>query len=342
MHRWQPVPVSLWRLLPGTAVAARMAFVEPGGYKRLLVVVKQTAYSMYRQMKAQGSAPLALQWQSLAARDRSHRACVKELGALLRKTGCATTFVNRQELHHNHLEGVDLVIAVGGDGTALSASHFLRDDVALLAINSDPEAPSEIGEEDRTNPAPTPDMRRSTGALCACNRYNMHQVVPEVLVKAREPKTRSRLRVHVKAAYNDTLLPPALNDVLVAHPSPAAVSRLYISGECQGKRFDMNSWNSGVWLCTATGSTAAMSSAGGVAMDPLSRDMQWRIREQLDSSAPQAPCSGIVEPGGQIFIRWNSQVGGVYVDGHYVHHSLELGDEVTVSADARPLYVFHP
>ncbi len=35
-------------------------------------------------------------------------------------------------------QDVDLVVSVGGDGTALSASHYLSASVPLLGVNSDP------------------------------------------------------------------------------------------------------------------------------------------------------------------------------------------------------------
>ena len=42
--------------------------------------------------------------------------------------------MNRVELDRQHLADVDLVIAVGGDGTCLSAAHFL-DHVSCLTLS---------------------------------------------------------------------------------------------------------------------------------------------------------------------------------------------------------------
>lgn len=36
-----------------------------------------------------------------------------------------------------------------------------------------------------------------------------------------------------------------------------------------------------MWICTATGSSAAMHSAGGDPMDPYSTQLQYKIREPL-------------------------------------------------------------
>jgi NAD+ kinase len=47
--------------------------------------------------------------------------------------------VNRVELDRQHLADVDLMVAVGGDGTVLSAAHFLdHGTIPLLGVNSDP------------------------------------------------------------------------------------------------------------------------------------------------------------------------------------------------------------
>jgi NAD+ kinase len=48
------------------------------------------------------------------------------------------------ELDRQHLADVDLVVAVGGDGTVLSSAHFLdHGTIPLLGINSDPMQSSE-------------------------------------------------------------------------------------------------------------------------------------------------------------------------------------------------------
>lgn len=51
-------------------------------------------------------------------------------------------------VQRNHLcqpiRDVDLVVAVGGDGTLLRASHFLDDSVPILGVNSDPTCTKEV------------------------------------------------------------------------------------------------------------------------------------------------------------------------------------------------------
>lgn len=108
-------------------------------FRRLLVVIKQTAYEEYSQLRLRGQAPKALRWKRLESRYKTHQQCVTDLVDILKRNNLQFSCVNRVELDRQHLADVDLVIAVGGDGTCLSAAHFLdHGTIPLLGINSDP------------------------------------------------------------------------------------------------------------------------------------------------------------------------------------------------------------
>eukprot|EP00615_Pteridomonas_danica_P019899 CAMPEP_0114399954 /NCGR_PEP_ID=MMETSP0102-20121206/16022_1 /TAXON_ID=38822 ORGANISM="Pteridomonas danica, Strain PT" /NCGR_SAMPLE_ID=MMETSP0102 /ASSEMBLY_ACC=CAM_ASM_000212 /LENGTH=318 /DNA_ID=CAMNT_0001562065 /DNA_START=25 /DNA_END=978 /DNA_ORIENTATION=- len=310
-------------------------------YQRVLVVVKQTSYQMYQQLKARGQAPLAVRWEHLKERDTVHQRCVQDVLRLLHSNACTTHVVGREELHHHHIGDHDLMVTVGGDGTALSSSHFLRGTIPLLAINSDPDLPSDKTSKKQTG--------HSVGALCACSSLDMSTFIPEVLFKDALPRPRSRILVTISSTYHQTTLPPALNDVLLAHPSPAAMSRFEVSGrpgkvpsgsnvqetDVVGEKFKMSSRSSGMWISTATGSTGAMAAAGGTRMPHDSGSMQWRIRDESPRSmtAPDTPLitSGFVDKADTLEVKWDSLEGVAYVDGHYVKFDLELGDHVQLS-----------
>ncbi len=105
---------------------------------------------------------------------------------------------------------MDLVVSVGGDGTALSASHYLSASVPLLGVNSDPC--DDIDNSASINPSLRTDSfvfvctycdvlyngnigitifllfqsenmtdeRRSYGALCMCNSTTLDEALPKV------------------------------------------------------------------------------------------------------------------------------------------------------------------
>jgi NAD kinase len=197
-------------------------------FRNVLVVVKQTPYEQYLQLKAQGKAPVALRWERLKNRYDSHRTCVEKTLNVLKYLGVTYSVIGREELHRGSLLGQELLIAVGGDGTVLNTSQFLDDTIPLVGINSDPTKANEIGV---TN---VKDERRSKGALCATTAHNVEDDLPKIIFGELSPGVRHRLHCLVRSSYTETRLPPALNDLLVAHPNPASVSRLRLT-VCNGK-----------------------------------------------------------------------------------------------------------
>jgi NAD+ kinase len=234
--------------------------------------------------------------------------------------------IGREELHRGVIQEKDLIIAIGGDGTVLNAASFLDDSIPILGVNSDPTKPEEEGV------LKARDERRSRGALCAATATNVDKVLPMIMYGEISPGLRTRIQCLVRSTHTETRLPPALNDILVAHPIPAAVSRLKLS-LCRGsvapsfkssvkyeELFSFNVWSSGIWISTATGSTAALYSAGGEVMDLKSSNLQYMVREHLveqGSTYQKKGGYGLVRPNELAVLRWNSQTGTIYVDGSH-------------------------
>ena len=63
---------------------------------------------------------------------------VDRITTLLRDMGVtSTTSVMRSEITREHVRDADLVVALGGDGTTLIASHLIEDDTPLLGETID-------------------------------------------------------------------------------------------------------------------------------------------------------------------------------------------------------------
>jgi NAD+ kinase len=88
---------------------------------------------------------------------------------------------------------------------------------------------------------------------------------------------RQRLSAQIARAAGslESIQTPALNDFLFAAASPAATTRYRVGfqGRIESHR------SSGIWIATATGSTAAISAAGGVPMDASDQHLQFLVRE---------------------------------------------------------------
>ena len=370
-------------------------------FHRLLVVIKQTAFEEYSQLKLRGQAPKALRWKRLESRYNAHKRCVNDLLGLLREHKIEFSCVNRVELDRQHLSDVDLVVAVGGDGTVLSTAHFLdHGTIPLLGINSDPISRKDLSVE---NLKKKTDERRSHGALCMCTARSMYTEVPKVLHGESKLSVRTRVKCVVKSTFSETRIVPVLNDILITNPCPAAVSRFrmgwlqpdhhhdqndnnssknglrsffeplvnaqsseqhngeYLSNlrsqipssnvygtvtRFSGIPYDVvnsiNVWSSGLWVPTATGSSAAIHSAGApIISDHSSPDLQYLIREHMtDVASMHNLDKGMLSNGEQLHIRWNSQKGKIFVDGSHLNHNLELGDEILINNTAPTLSLF--
>lgn len=286
------------------------------------------------------------------ARWMTHARSCAAVREVLRGRGIEHASVAREALTSAHVDAVDLVIALGGDGTTLAAARAVgaTSDAAILGVNTDPATKEDLARMYLT--ATRVDERRSTGHLCAANRFDAVEVVEAALDGRARPTRLARIRTKV----NGETLEYALNDVLIAHSSPAAVSRYSVrlpsetwrrdgregarGGADEPRFFHVRS--SGIRTCTASGSTAAMYSAGGEIMPLSSTKMQYMDREPIyyDHAPTPSAGHGYYERDETLRLRWNSLVGTVYIDGDHVKHDISLGDDIEMSTDAPEVNLF--
>ncbi|CAN8233873.1 unnamed protein product [Cochlearia groenlandica] len=274
--------------------------------------------------------------QYLESRSKVHMNAIKFCQEILSKKPVEWKPISRNDFSHP-IHDVDMVITVGGDGTLLHASHFIDDSVPVLGVNSDPTQAQEVEQlRDQF------DASRSTGHLCAATVENFEQVLDDILFGRVAPSKVSRISLKLNS---EPLLSHALNDVLISHPCPAAVSRFSFKiknkdGETSTKT--VNCRSSGLRVCTATGSTAAMLSAGGFVMPMLSHDLQFMVREPISPGSSITQMHSDFRPDQTMDVNWYSDHGTIYIDGCQVRYNVQLGDTIEVSSHAPVLKVFLP
>lgn len=210
------------------------------------------------------------------------------------------------------LAGARLVISVGGDGTLLAASHWVTG-ASLLGVNSAP--------------------RSSVGQLTLARRATLPRILGRIASGTLLPHPVARMEVVLEGH----LLPPSLNDVLIAHEEPAATSRyrLRLNRRAEDQR------SSGLWVATAVGSTAGIRSAGGQPMPLDARRLQFRARELY--RAPGYGTSleaGFVEPGEKLVVESAMAPGWLFIDGARMAVRFPFGAQAIFRVAEQPLRLF--
>ncbi|KAJ7546021.1 hypothetical protein O6H91_08G020400 [Diphasiastrum complanatum] len=210
---------------------------------------------------------------NLLDRHKVHEHSVRRCKDILTQRGLIWDCLLRDELK-TQIHNADLIVTVGGDGTLLQASHYVDSSIPILGLNSDPTWKDEVEVQIEQF-----DATRSRGFLCLATAENFGEVLDEILEDKRHSMELKRISV---SSNGSQILPPALNDVLLAHPNPASVSRCSFRVDKEdGDPVTpfIHSRSSGLRICTGAGSTAAMQSAGGYPMRMLSQDLQYMLSD---------------------------------------------------------------
>lgn len=303
--------------------------------RRVLVVYKKSLYQIYVREHRNASLKEALKRRDLAAvrMASSHevqREAMLEVRRRLAKRGVLASYYWRGRLRKT--AGYDLAIAVGGDGTVLDTAHRIHGGLPLLGINSDPGT--------------------SVGNLCGGTAAQLDDLLDALEARVLRPRRLARIRVRVDGHQ---VLGPCLNDVLFSHRSPAEMSRFELAAPVPqplpdglGARARRLAWtytrNSGIWICSATGSSAAMRSAGGKPMAKGSRRLQYLVREPFVAPGCPAPpqLRGFVAPGEGLAIVNRMRSARLWGDGVHRRAVVKYGQLIAIDLYPQPLLLVPP
>jgi NAD+ kinase len=207
----------------------------------------------------------------------------------------------------------DLVITVGGDGTFLEAARHLKEET-IWGINSDPSW--------------------SVGRFCSGNPKNFETLLDKILAG----KARIRKFNRLSLTFNDdTQTMNVLNDILICHRNPGAMSRYFLTiGRVREEQR-----SSGVWIATAAGSSGGLHSAGGkVVLPQKNKDFQYKPRELYRGKNIHYHLKGgMLKPTQKISLISLMREGAVFVDGSHVCLPFSFGSKIFVSRSSNPLKI---
>ncbi|MFV0317613.1 MAG: NAD(+)/NADH kinase [Microthrixaceae bacterium] len=203
--------------------------------------------------------------------------------------------------------GLDVLVAMGGDGTVLRAADFaVGEQIPVLGVN-----------------------RGNLGYLTAVDSDGISMSLKRFLSGAYRIEERMRLDVVVQRRDGITERTSCLNEVVVEKSAPGHTVRLEV--DLDGTHF--TSWIAdGLILGTPTGSTAYSFSVGGPIVDPVHRAVIM---------APVAPHmlfdrTMVLRPDCEIrVVVSGTRDGGLSLDGRQ-RDPLHPGESVLCTAAERP------
>lgn len=283
---------------------------------RVVVVAKRTSYQRFVEEEGDPRASQLVKQKDPAVRSwldshAEHLRTLEVVSRELERAGAQTLVVRRAHAAFD-TEGAQLVIAVGGDGTLLAASHNV-DGVPILGVNSAPNY--------------------SVGFFCAATRKDFRRHLELALVGKLRRVSLSRMSVSLNGRMRSKRV---LNDTLYCHDSPAGTSRyiLHIGRTSEEQR------SSGIWIGPPAGSTAAQRSAGGRILPLASRQLQLVVREPYSPRGKKnALARALIKPRQRVTIISKMDASSLFIDGPKRKIAVQLGDEIEFALSDTPLDV---
>ena len=201
------------------------------------------------------------------------------------------------------------VLAVGGDGTFLSASHNIGSEVGIMGINSDPQL-----SRGRFCIVLTSDTAKEVLKKALCRKKPKKTFIPRMAVLVDGHKVASRV----------------LNEALFSHTCPAAMTRV-LAGNT---RYAC----SGLWIGTGAGSTGAIKSAGGKVLPLRSPLIQMVVREPCGTE--EVGCISICKK--KVVLKSKTQDGTLYFDGPFRRAPVRFDQTMEFVNSCEPLQILGP
>ncbi|MBF0387312.1 MAG: NAD(+)/NADH kinase [Candidatus Omnitrophica bacterium] len=244
-----------------------------------------------------------------------HYAALRKVSTVLKSLGI-TFYQQLRGTTFNH-QGCGLIITVGGDGTFLNAARQADERQLILGVNSDPSW--------------------SVGQFCVANADTFEKVLKQTLKAPRFIKVYKLQASFLDEKPVRTI--ECLNDILVCHANPAAMSRY---GLAAGRVFEEQR-SSGVWFSSAGGSTGAIFSSGGAKLPLGSRVIQYKPRELYHGiQTAYKLAGGTIKPGNSVDITSRMPHGRVFFDGAHIKQTLIFGKTLRVNSSPHFIRLVRP
>ena len=234
----------------------------------------------------------------------------------LRDHGIRTKAIERSRLSISLARKADVLVAVGGDGTFLYATHFLPEGMPIIGVNSNP-----LEKEGYLLPVTVTTF-------------------PSLLKKMIEGRHSTTSLATLECSVNGKKLPLiALNEFYIGAAKSYRTSRyeMVMDGKKEVHR------SSGVIAATPVGVNAWARSAG-LSIHIPERSFAYVVREPYENKvfSDYRFKKGILKSGQQVCVISKMEDGVVVADSLSSEHALRFNDVVKVGLSKRKIISIAP
>ena len=228
------------------------------------------------------------------------------------KIDCKAT--KRDFLEKHLFENKDLIIVIGGDGTFLRTSHYIRDNTPILGLNC--------------------DIRINEGFFMRANRQNFEEKFQRLL----KDNFRILKLTRLEGVLDNKNIPELpLNEFFIGNQKPYHVSnyRIHVEDKEETQK------SSGVIVATASGAHAWAKSAAGFYLPLESNKYQYIVREPYQGrlSGKYELVRGLLNANQQVTITSEMKNGIVVVDSNTAEYPFKTRSVLNIRTTKRYLNV---
>lgn len=286
--------------------------------KKAYIIYKKSVYQKYVLDEAIPRLKQLLRSNHFSTRylfntHKKHSHAIQTVETVLEELGIDYKISSRTDLES--FKTYDLIITLGGDGTVLRAAQHVKNQM-VLGVNTVPSV--------------------SVGALCAVKIKEFKDAMRQIALGHFKEIKAARMTVRVNGKKLDH---QPINDILFTNISPAGTSRYII--QSNGKKEEHKS--SGMWISTASGSTAAILAAGGKKQPLTDNRLQFLVREPYQGIYnPYKLTRGFVSPSKKITLTSKMIKSKLYFDGPTSSYAVEYGDRIEISLAKDNVHFVYP
>jgi len=191
-----------------------------------------------------------------APKNKEQKSTLNTVKNTLKKYKVSYNLVNRDKLNKSQFGNVDLVIAVGGDGTFLRAAHFVENQL-LFGVNA--------------------DVKNKEGFLMRSNKKDFEKKFKKIMRNEFKIRKLPRLEAYINNKKVET---PALNEFFIGARKSYHAAKYTIQINHRKERQK----SSGILVTTPTGSYAWAKSCCSRTLPLSSKNFQLVIREPYEGN----------------------------------------------------------